>query len=324
MHPRLSILRRWRALRVVAAAWLTVPLAPPAAADPPGRAAKPAEAGITIDVAPGNWGKADPQTIQLVLQSVAAEFQSLVAAPREGLKIRVVPRGVSPRVLYERGAEGEYVILLTARDDRWSQYAYQFSHELCHVLSNFDHKERNGEEVATGNQWFEESLCETAALFTLKRLAVAWTQQPPTRNWIGYGPVFASYAERLLAETHRHLPPTQSLGEWYAENQASLRESPYLREKNEVVATHLLALFEQDPGMWHAISYLNADRSSAAKGFANYLADWQAACPPGDKEFVQQTAALFGLGPTLAAIGSPLASLGDNATALSFRAGRPH
>ena len=198
----------------------------PAAAVPGAPESQTRASGVQIVVAPGNWGNVDPQDIQVVLDSVASEFRPFVARPQGAqgtVKLRVVPRGNSPRVLYERGPAGEYVVQLTARDERWFQYAYQFSHELCHILSNFDHKERQGDTVVTGNQWFEESLCETASLFTLKRMAASWADHPPGRKWIGYGKVFGSYAEHLLAENHRRLPANQTLSQWYAENQPACR-----------------------------------------------------------------------------------------------------
>jgi len=252
--------------------------------------------GVQIQVAPGDWGSADPRDIQVVLDSVASEFRPFVARRPQGVvKLRVVPRGTAPRVLYERGGEGEYVVQLTARDDRWFQYAYQFAHELCHILSNFDHKDLQSGTVASGNQWFEESLCETASLFTLKRMAASWAEHPPGRKWIGCAPMFASYAEQLLAQSHRHLPANQSLGQWYAENQPALHDNPYLREKNELVAAMLLPLFEQDPSMWRAIAYLNANPGSAAKSFSEYLADWHGACPIGTQEHVGKAMNLLGV-----------------------------
>src|SRR5574338_8697 len=264
----------------------------------------PTGPGVSIQVAPGNWGSADPRDIQVVLDSVAKEFSPLVGQTIQGpVRIRVIPRGMMHRVLYERGPKGEYVVQLTARDDRWFQYAYQFAHELCHVLSNFDHKERQGGVVTTGNQWFEESLCETASLFTLRRMAASWTEHPPGRKWIGYGQVFGSYADHLLAENHRHLPANQSLSQWYAENHSALEGNPYLREKNELVATMLLPLFEKDPGMWQAIGYLNANPASAGKSFSEYLADWHGACPTGIQEHLGKAMSLFGTGGGPAAPG---------------------
>ena len=267
------------------------------AMDPLGKASKGHAAkrrAIVIDVAPGDWGNADVLDIKRVLDSVAGELLSFVEPPSSGLSIRVVPRGGSPKVLYERGAEGQYVIQLTARDGRWFQYVFQFAHELCHVLSNFDHKETSGgQKVDESNQWFEESLCETASLFTLRRLAAVWEVKPPTRNWSGYGNIFSAYGVRLMSEPHRHLPAGQSLRDWYAQNKSSLSDNPYLREKNELVAANLLPLFEAHPELWQSIPYLNPEKTSAGKPFAQYMADWQAASP--DKTLPDQVLALFGL-----------------------------
>lgn len=249
---------------------------------------------VSIEIAPGDWGGADVRDIHLVLTSVAEVFLDHVKLTRDDLKLRVIPRAGTPRVLYERGHEGQYVIQLTARDQIWVQYAYQFAHELCHIVSNFDRRVV-GDEAVQENQWFEEALCETAALFTLKRLGVVWASNPPTRNWMGYGKSFASYAAYLSNEPHRHLGATRSLRDWYAENHVSLRDDPYQRRKNEVVASTLLPLFEQHPEYWRSIAYLNADAASAAKPFSGYLADWYRSCP--DKSLPREVMAHFGFDP---------------------------
>ena len=257
-----------------------------------GQAAK--KQAINIDVAPGNWGNADVRDIKRVLESAAGELLAHAGTSGADLNIRVIPRSGSPKVLYERGAEGQYIIQLTARDERWSQYVFQFSHELCHVLSNFDHKDTTADaKVDESNQWFEESLCETASLFTLRRLAVVWETNPPTRNWSGYASLLSDYALHLMSEPHRHLPADQPLRDWYTQNKSSLSHSPYLREKNELVAASLLPLFEAHPELWQSITYLNPLKTSASKPFAQYMADWQAASP--DKTLPDQVLELFGM-----------------------------
>ena len=290
------LVRFRQAVRLFASLFFALPLLASAHFDP--AKASVAANGIAITVAPGNWGEADLRDIQQVLESVANELRAQVAYPSDAtLNIRVVPRSGAPRVLYQRGPAGEYVVQLTARNERWFQYAYQFSHELCHIFSNFDHKEMKGNEAVTDNQWFEETLCETASLSTLKHLALSWADTPPARKWVGYAPAFAAYADYLMAAEHRRLPDGQSLSRWYRENQAPLRENPYQREKNELAANALLPLFESTSGTWRAIRYLNPDKSAAGKGFDAYLAAWHAACPEEQKELVRQTMALFGIGP---------------------------
>ncbi|MFC5301182.1 hypothetical protein [Azospira restricta] len=272
-----------------------------AGTDPLAGEAKAGHERPAIRVAPANWGSADPRDVQALLDAVAAEFHRHAAPPGAPLPaIRVMPRGGAPRVLYERGPGGEYVVHLSARNENWFQYAYQFAHELCHIYSHFDRKAHEGDEPASANQWFEEALCETAALFTLERLAARWGELPPTARWAGYAPVLAGYAAFLQGQAHRRLAPAQPLAGWYREHAAALRDNPYLRDKNEVVANALLPLFAENPASWRAIAYLNPDAASAAKDFADFLGDWYAACPDEQRETVRRTMALFGFAPPAA------------------------
>lgn len=248
---------------------------------------------VTIRVIEGGWGNSDVRDIQRVLNSVAAMFPPQ-APEQERIAIRVAHRYGNPMVSYERGAEGEYVVYLTARDDRWYQFAYQFSHEFCHILSNFQRKGGGG-EIVRDNQWFEEAVCETASLFALRQLATAWDAAAPDARWAGYGHNFRDYAERFLAEPHRRLERNHTLVQWFRENGADLHHDPYQRAKNELVANALLPLFEQNPGNWGALGFLNADRPTLAKGFADYLLGWQAACPDQFRPFVGQVAEMFGV-----------------------------
>jgi hypothetical protein len=297
MVRKKSRMRRWGIVGGMFAAFAALPPAAAANDNPLAHEARVRSRPL-IKVAAGHWGAVDARDLRIFLEAVANEFLAYVDdSQAPPLKIRVVPRAGSPRVLYERGRDGEYVVHLTARNETWFQYAYQFAHELCHIVSHFDHKERHGDEVVSGNQWFEEALCETAALYTLKRLAATWTDAPPFRQWAGYGPLFASYAEFLQAQPHRRPTTGQSMGQWYRENRAALAADPYLRESNERVATALLPLFEGAPGGWRAIAYLNADTASAAKDFADFLGDWYLACPVAERAVVRQTMELFGFTP---------------------------
>jgi len=251
------------------------------------------ENALAIQVLPGDWGGADRQDIEQLLYAVARELW--VYFPDRRLQpITVAPTDRHPFVRYAKGVSGEYVIYLSAKGRFWSQYAYQFAHEFAHVLSNYDRNQR----LAQRNQWFDESLCETASLFALRRLGTAWLkghETVPFAHWRTYGTALQAYAGELLAQPHRVLPAKASFVEWYRGNADTLDMSPYLRERDEVVASVLLPLFEQQPEAWGAIAYLNLEDSDATGSFEQYLANWRRNAPPQHRPFIERVIGLFGL-----------------------------
>ena len=252
----------------------------------------PPASRIAIHVKQGDWGTARTQDIETVLTSVAdvlvpyfphrASSRVLVASSRQG-----------PRVLLEKSPDGAHRVLLNVQDTRWDQFAYQFSHELCHIFSNSEHRDMSGGVVARDHQWFEEALCEAVSLFTLEQMASSWEHSPPYPHWKEYAPAFREYAARLSGEKHRHLPLDKSVADWYAENREVLGSNPYLREKNEFLATQLIALLEEAPGSLGAIGYLNRETSSFSKSFEAYLDSWYSCCPEEIRDLAGRVISLF-------------------------------
>lgn len=245
-----------------------------------------------IRVLGGDWGRAQPDEIEAVVRSAAGVLGDLVehAVP---LAIVVRPVADHPEVRYDKNARGEYVVALSARDRRWAQFAYQFGHEWCHVLANFDHRISPNGEPLTQHQWFEEALCETAALFTLRALATRWQSAPPYPHWKDYAPWFADYADGMLAAEYRRHAQLRLLSSWYEQNGDALARDPYARQRNDFCAAALLPLFESDPSQWNALRYLNLDAAAAEPTFSGYLARWQARVPEKHRHFVATIAAAF-------------------------------
>ncbi len=275
---------------------LTLGLAHGAHADPVKAAAVQSQRalGTQLRVADGGWGSVSAQEVERVLASVIQEFGGAAHdVPLPPVLVR--HHFGSPLISYDRALDGAYVIWLSARNDRWYQYVYQFSHELCHLLSRFDLKEHDG-EVVRENQWFEESLCETASLYALRRLAANWAQSDADQDLQQAAPLLAKYADTLLAQPHRELPAGLSMSAWFAQNEDQLRREPYLRELNELVAAQILPLFERNPELWRALAYLNVSAAPAHSQFYDYLALWRAAAPQEFKPFVAELESLFGVG----------------------------
>lgn len=211
---------------------------------------------LDIRVETGGWGNVDPRQIQVVLYSVADELASQLPA-RLAAPIVVTHSDGPPVSLYKRGPGGEYRVALHASGTYWHLYVYEFAHEYCHILSNYD--EHVGANIVRYNQWFEESLCETASLYTLEHLASTWEHSPPTPEWSAHADKLRRFFELLVAEGHRKLPPQTTLAAWLRDNEDQLRHDPYQRQKNDLIAKMLLPLFERNPENWEALSYLNLD-----------------------------------------------------------------
>lgn len=242
------------------------------------------EAQPALRIAPGDWGSGSTPDILAVCRSAADEFFSTFSV-REWRPVTVyrASDGV-PRVAYELGDEGQLRVFLNAQDTYWAQYAFQFSHECCHIACNY----RSGDK---SNQWFEESLCEAASLFTLRRMAKTWETRPPYPNWKDFGASLSGYADNRIAECEKLGP--QTLAEWYRKHESSLRGNPVDRERNEVVAVALLPLLERNPESWNAVRFLNQGDADRERSFEEYLREWRSAAPDDQKEFVAEIAKLF-------------------------------
>ncbi|NNE90228.1 MAG: hypothetical protein HKN23_01140 [Verrucomicrobiales bacterium] len=230
------------------------------------------------------WDGASIRDVQAVLESAGTELIRWFPA-RHLEPIQVEPKG-GPITLYNRDSGGGYTVKLNTGKTFWAQYSFQFSHELCHILSNY-RKDENP------NGWFEESLCEVASLFTLKQMAETWKTDPPYENWKSFHSALVDYAQKRIDESA--LQARKPLPEWFEEMEPKLRESAGQRELNNVVAVHLLPLFEANPKGWEAIGWLNVDQSYPDDTFPEFLERWHYYCPDRHRPFVQKIAAKFAI-----------------------------
>ncbi|MCQ3017414.1 hypothetical protein NLO83_17680 [Pseudomonas tremae] len=233
------------------------------------------------------WGEVTAEEIQNLLTDVTKQLLQHVQVEQD-VKINIEPgKDDYPEVRYRNVSSDPYLVLLSARNRKWSQYSYQFAHELCHILSNYERLR------LPQNKWFHECLCELASIFVLRQMAVTWQASPPYWNWASYSAALASYAADILAQPATTLPSGQSFQDWLGLNEPRLRADPYQRTLNRLVAVRLLPSFEQTPGIWRTIPFL----PNSTANLQLYLEEWASACPESDRIYVQEVkAALFDLG----------------------------
>lgn len=237
--------------------------------------------GLDIRVVPGGWGDVAVERIENVLYAVADELVTTLP-PKLAAPIVVSHTRGNPVALYQRGAAGEYQVRLHASGTAWPLYVYEFAHELCHVMSNHDEHA----DVKRHNQWFEETLCETASLYALQAVAKTWTLTATDETEVALAPRLRRFYDNLLAERTRDLPAGATLPRWVGDNVDRLRADPYLREKNDLVAKQLLPFFQHDPRRWRALAHLNLDAADATAAFADYLAHWNDYAPAEYQPFI--------------------------------------
>ncbi len=212
--------------------------------------------------------------IRAVLDSAGRELWQFFP----GYKIEpiVVTRGRSgPITLFRRNDRGEIVVRLDTEKTFWSQYAYQFGHELCHILCGY----REGYE---GNKWFEETLCETASLYVMRGMARKWKTSPPYPNWKDYRDSLRDYTDDILRKRDTAYEIyAKGLPEFYRAHKATLEKEPCTRELNGAMSLVFLQLFEERPERWEAVRWLNSSPVRKARRFRRICNDGTTPRRPG-------------------------------------------
>ncbi len=225
--------------------------------------------------------------IRAVLDSAASELWRYF--PDYKLEPIVVEHNSSgPIVLYRRNERGELVIRLNAGKTFWCQYAYQFAHELCHVLCGYS-------EGPLENRWFEETLCETASLFTMRAMARSWKTAAPYPNWANYRDALRDYVDDIERQRHAvHEIYRTGMAAFYQAHQTQLRAKPGDRELNGSMALIMLKLFEENPQRWEAVRWLNSGQRIPGESLDAYLQRWHDTVPDRHRGFIKEIADLYG------------------------------
>jgi hypothetical protein len=259
------------------------------------RTSVPTPTRLDIRVQANAFGNANPADLAVVLRSAASElFRYCPHTQLAG--IDVYYRSDHPEIDSKRTPGGRIAMALSARDTHWAQYSFQFSHEFCHALANYaNNSQRTIPDTPNANLWLEESLCETASLFSLQAMSRTWEIRPPYPALRGYAPWLADYVQQRLSVPENRLPAGTSFSAWFRRHQPALRKEAGHRDWNAIIASQLLPIFEAEPSGWEAVTFLNHGRSNGGQSLSDHFTQWRANCPDRLRPFVSKLAAVFGV-----------------------------
>jgi hypothetical protein len=228
----------------------------------------------------GDWGKMVPESAQLVLERMrrcCLDGVPLIS-DRQPTRLRVDEHtSGSPAVWLHSDGSTMAWIIVDIGENAWSQLAYQFGHELGHVLANSWQPHAKPKPPC---QWLEEAMVEVFSLFGLGRLSESWKQEPVFPGDNAYGGAIADYRQNIT-ERYKKLGAEQGLvkdsATWFTKHRSGI-EVAGLNPFAQAMALILLREYERAPECMGSLGALNRWPGRSGVPVEEYLQQWQASC----------------------------------------------
>ena len=228
----------------------------------------------------GNWGHMLPHAAEQVVERMrhACLDGIRLLSDHQPVRLRVDEHtsGQPAIWLHPDGSDMAWIIVDIGERD-WSKLAYQFGHELGHVLANSWQADA---KPAPPCQWLEEAMVEAFSLRGLGRLAKDWKRNPPFAGDNAFGDAIAEYRANII-KGYTALADMQGLTRdaagWFAEHRSEI-EIPGLNQFAQAMSLTILAEYEQDPGCIEGLGALNRWSGRSGVPLGEYLQRWQASC----------------------------------------------
>lgn len=224
-------------------------------------------------------------------ESALADATAVIACAREAClhdldlrsdrqpeRVRVDDRTSGPPAiwLHNKPASTAWIIVDVGTRD-WCKLAYQFGHELGHVVANsWSSSSRPGGPC----QWVEEALVEAFSLRGLKRLAALWRARSPFPNDSAYADAILQYRDRMLQPDEKlaqQQKATLVLSRWFRENTEQLARQGGVEAARPAVPT-MLALYEENARLVDDLGAMNRWPERTWMELAEYFKVWEKSC----------------------------------------------
>ena len=233
---------------------------------------------LTVD---GHFGLAShPDVLAVVNSTMAAAIPRLSYRSRLPSIIRLSGRWDDgpPMVVREYGSGNSARMLVCIRSYAWAQLAYQFGHELGHIVAN---NWGASAAVTLPSHWIEEALVEAFALSNLRHLANLWRILPPYEHWRSYAGAFDDYALKRVEDIRinsRYPDFVSNPKLWYGTERGILSLQGTITKPVWPLVPWLIDRFGQDDRAHSAISALNLWPERGGLELPAYLDAWIESC----------------------------------------------
>jgi hypothetical protein len=230
---------------------------------------------VPIELA-GDWGGSpQPAVLRVVtrMREVCVADVGLLS-DRQPEQLRIDHRaGAQPSVwLHSEPPRTAWIIVSIGGRD-WSKLAYQFGHELGHVLCNswaVDARPR------TPCQWLEEAMVEAFSIRGLSFLAQSWERNPPFAGDSAFGNAIRDYRQKTIL--NYTLTGGSEIGSWFRANRRKLEHINGLGVAEGPAIVAILGMLEADRAAVADLGALNRWPGRSSVPLENYLDLWATSC----------------------------------------------
>lgn len=244
----------------------------------------PIEPAPTLLSAPielaGDWAhmlrRAAAQVIERMRQACLDDVRLLSDRSPTRLRVDEHQSGPPSVWLHPDGSSVAWIIVDIGPQD-WSKLAYQFGHELGHVMAN---SWQAHAKPTPPCQWLEELLVEAFSLRGLGRLAEGWKQNPPFAGDNSFGNSIAEYRQNIISQYAAGADErgfTRDPAGWFARGRTEL-EAGGLNSFAQAACPAVLREYERTPSCVEALGALNRWPGRTGVPIEAYFHQWEASC----------------------------------------------
>jgi hypothetical protein len=225
----------------------------------------------------GEWVYADA-VARVLLRVREVDLSGLrLLSDRQPARISVENHNeVSPSIwLHSDEPERAAIIVDIGPSSDWCKLAYQFGHELGHVLSN---SWQFSAKPQPPSQWLEECLVEAFSIRGLGLLADSWQRSPPFAGDSAFARAIRDYRSALETKYRGESGSSANLATWFHSNRAELEGGTKAPRGPAILA--ILSIYEEHPRPCYAedLGGLNRWPERTAVPVERYVEQWQRSC----------------------------------------------